>query len=103
MKAAGQTARAVTFHEIEAWAGAALPRSAYAHRAWWSNNFSNDTNVLKPWELAGFSASDVDMQMRSLFLRLKAEGAIPLPRHPLRSVLKGTLRLRVRHDRLEPR
>jgi hypothetical protein len=91
MTAAGQTARAVTFHEIEAWAGTPLPRSAYAYRAWWSNNSSNDTNVSKPWEQAGFVATDVDMAMRSLFLRLKTDA--PQPRHPLRGALKGTIRI----------
>jgi len=92
MDAAGQTARAVTFHEIEVWAGTRLPRSAYAYRAWWSNNSGNDSNVSKPWELAGFIATDVDMAMRSLFLR-RPSVAPPRPRHPLRGVLKGTIQL----------
>lgn len=91
MAATGQTARAVTFHEIEAWAGTRLPRSAYAYRAWWSNNAGNDSNVSKPWELAGFLATDVDMEMRTLFLRRAGEPPPP-PRHPLRGALKGMIR-----------
>jgi hypothetical protein len=92
MRAVGQTARPVTFHEIEAWAGMPLPRSAFTYRAWWSNNSGNDSNVQKPWELAGFIATDVDMPLRSLFLRLKADAPPPL-RHPLRGALKGTIRI----------
>lgn len=92
MRAAGHTARPVTFHEIEAWAGQPLPRSAFIYRAWWSNNSGNDSNVLKPWELAGFIATDVDMPLRSLFLRLKP-GAAAAPHHPLRGALKGTIRI----------
>ncbi len=96
MTASGQTARAVTFHEIEAWAGRPLPRSAYAYRAWWSNNSANDSNVRKPWEYAGFIATDVDMPLRSLFLRLKPDAA-PTPHHPLRGALKGTIRIATDH------
>ncbi len=58
----------MTFGQIERIIGAKLPASAYSHRAWWSNNPSN--NVMTHfWLAAGFKTEDVNMTGRSLVFR----------------------------------
>jgi hypothetical protein len=50
----------VSFHEVEAVLGFALPPSARTHPAWWSNN--RGTNVaVKAWRDAGWRTSRVDI------------------------------------------
>lgn len=50
----------LTFPEVEAVLGFALPPSARAHPAWWSNN--RGTNVaVKAWRDAGWRTSRVDI------------------------------------------
>lgn len=71
----GSPAGLATFNQIEEWAGMPLPPSAYKHRAWWSNNDGNFSNSLKPWDLARLSTADVDMQKKTVWLRLSTKDA----------------------------
>jgi hypothetical protein len=98
-----QRAREVplTFREIEKITGAKLPPKAQHHRAWWSNNPSNNV-MTKVWLNAGFESAQVDMAARRLVFRrvIKAseisggfaEAAKPYAtkdgRHPLCGALK---------------
>jgi hypothetical protein len=50
----------MSFHEIEQVLGFALPSSAWRHRAWWSNNASNNV-MTHAWLDAGYATEDVDM------------------------------------------
>ena len=59
---------AMTFGEVEAVIGARLPPSAYRHRAWWSNNPSNNT-CTRAWLDAGYETTEVDMKNRTLSFR----------------------------------
>lgn len=58
----------MTFAEIEKVIGRALPEKASGHRAWWSNNPSNNV-MTKAWLAAGFVTERVDMGSRRLVFR----------------------------------
>ncbi len=92
----------LTFTEIEKITGVKLPPKAQHHRAWWSNNASNNV-MTKVWLDAGFESTKVDMSARKLVFRRAAKGSeanggfaesAPKPyatrdgRHPLRGALK---------------
>ena len=53
------------FGELEKILGFELPSSARQHRAWWSNNGSNNV-MTKAWLSAGFRTRDVDMENERL-------------------------------------
>ncbi len=92
----------MTFEDIERVTGATLPPKAQFHRAWWSNNPSNNV-MTKVWLEAGFQTEQVDMAARKLVFRRVGEvnairsgssGPAPRPprlgkRHPLFGALKG--------------
>ena len=59
---------AMTFGKVEATIDAPLPPSAYRHRAWWSNNPSNNT-CTRAWLDAGYETTEVDMKSRTLSFR----------------------------------
>jgi hypothetical protein len=96
----------LTFTEIEKITGVKLPPKAQHHRAWWSNNASNNV-MTKVWLDAGFESTQVDMSARKLVFRRVAKvsdkgsnansgfaESAPKPyatkdgRHPLRGALK---------------
>jgi hypothetical protein len=91
-----QTARsasvAMTFAEIEAVLGFALPPSSQRHRAWWSNNASNSA-ITRAWLEAGFQTEQVDLGRGRLVFRRTSAGAAGAKsgRHPLFGSMKGTV------------
>lgn len=58
----------MTFAEIEKIIGRNLPEKASGHRAWWSNNPSNNV-MTKSWLAAGYQTERVDMASRRLVFR----------------------------------
>jgi len=58
----------MTFGEIERVIGNRLPPAARAHRAWWSNNPSNNV-MTKSWLAAGFVSERVDLAGERLVFR----------------------------------
>ncbi len=56
------------FSDIERVIGAKLPRSADTHRAYWSNNASNNV-MTRAWLAAGFRSEQVDLAGRKLVFR----------------------------------
>ncbi len=59
----------MSFAEIEQVLGAKLPPAAHAHRAWWSNNPSNNV-MTRSWLAAGYATERVDMASeRLVFVR----------------------------------
>ena len=95
----------VTFREIEQITGVKLPPKAQHHRAWWSNNPSNNV-MTKVWLEAGFESAQVDMSARKLvFRRVGKAPPAPTPqsamkpyatkdgRHPIFGALKDITRL----------
>jgi hypothetical protein len=63
----------MTFRDIEGVLGRPLPRSARTHRAWWSNNGSNNV-MTREWLAAGRITENVDMgSERVTFVRKAPE------------------------------
>ncbi len=104
----------MTFGDIERVTGAALPPKAQFHRAWWSNNPSNNV-MTKVWLDAGFQTEQVDMAARKLVFRRVSEATpsgpeapatSPAPglgkRHPLFGALKGFVRIMPGTDLTKP-
>lgn len=77
----------MTFVEIEKVTGVKLPPKAQHHRAWWSNNPSNNV-MTKVWLGAGFQTEQVDMASRKLVFKRKQGGAA-LPPAPSRASNDG--------------
>ncbi|WEK50077.1 MAG: hypothetical protein P0Y66_20815 [Candidatus Kaistia colombiensis] len=68
----------MTFEEIEGILGFPLPPSQ-THRAWWSNNASNNV-MTKAWLAAGYETEQVDIEGRKLVFRRVAR--VPGLREP---------------------
>ena len=66
----------LTFREIEKITGVKLPPKAQHHRAWWSNNPSNNV-MTKVWLAAGYESAQVDMEGRKLVFRRVAKASQP--------------------------
>jgi hypothetical protein len=62
---------AMSFAEIERVLGTKLPPSASSHRAWWSNNPTNNV-MTKAWLEAGFQSEQVDLGGRKLVFKRAA-------------------------------
>jgi hypothetical protein len=62
------------FSEIEKIVGFRLPESARRHRAWWSNNGSNNV-MTKAWKAAGWETEQVDMEKQVLVFRRVMDSA----------------------------
>ena len=62
----------LTFREIEKITGVKLPPKAQHHRAWWSNNPSNNV-MTKVWLAAGYESTQVDMEAGKLVFRRVAK------------------------------
>jgi hypothetical protein len=107
----------VTFDEIERITGTKLPPKAQHHRAWWSNNPSNNV-MTKVWLEAGFQTEQVDLGARKLVFRRVRDRAGSAPsqvpasrapavtpgfgRHPLFGALKGLMRVARGTDLTKP-
>jgi hypothetical protein len=101
----------LTFNEIEKITGVKLPPKAQHHRAWWSNNASNNV-MTKVWLEAGYESARVDMTARKLVFRRVAKaateerkppsGAKKGERHPIFGALKDITRLVPGVDLTEP-
>jgi hypothetical protein len=104
----------LTFREIEKITGVKLPPKAQHHRAWWSNNASNNV-MTKVWLAAGYESTQVDMEGRKLvFRRVASTPAEPTRqqtlkpyatkdgRHPGFGALKGMIRIPPGVDLTEP-
>ena len=53
-----------TFAQIEAKLGFTLPKSAYDHRAWWSNQQGPGHSQKEAWQAAGWETRDVDLHRK---------------------------------------
>lgn len=99
----------MTFDEIERVTGVKLPPKAQHHRAWWSNNASNNV-MTKVWLEAGYESAQVDMEGRKLVFRRAgtphASAETPPKRkgdrHPIFGALKDITRLAPGVDLTEP-
>lgn len=58
----------MTFEKIEGVVGVKLPPSAYNHRAWWSNNPTNNV-MTNAWLKAGYKTASVNMEGQKLVFK----------------------------------
>ena len=68
LSAKRQTSILMTFEKIEGVLGTKLPPSAYNHRAWWSNNPTNNV-MTHAWLRAGYKTASVDMEGQKLMFK----------------------------------
>ena len=103
----------MSFAQIERIIGTKLPPKAQHHRAWWSNNPTNNV-MTKAWLDAGFKSAHVDIERRALVFQKigaaatstkddAADGrAAVSSRHPLFGWMKGTVTIAPGVDLTEP-
>jgi hypothetical protein len=89
------------FAEIEEIIGAKLPPAAHRHRAWWSNNPSNNV-MTRSWLTAGYVSERVDIATERVVFRRRSDRTPPAslggaPRagflDRVRTQLKGTAKV----------
>ncbi len=73
----------MSFRDIEDLIGFSLPPSAHKHRAWWSNNASNNV-MAHAWKDAGYRSARVDMAGETLVFERCAS---PRPNAPVTASL----------------
>jgi len=73
----GGSGHRMTFNEIERILGFKLPKSAYQHEAWWSNNATGHSHSLA-WMKFGWRTEAVDLAARKVTFQRKPES----PRSP---------------------
>lgn len=61
----GGTAHRMSFSEIERILGFKLPKSAYRHEAWWSNNATGHSHA-NAWLKSGWRTEAVDLTARKV-------------------------------------
>jgi hypothetical protein len=101
----------LTFNQIEKITGVKLPPKAQHHRAWWSNNASNNV-MTKVWLEAGYESTQVDLSARKLVFRRIGKAGTPenlapsagkkSERHPLFGALKEVTLIPPGVDLTEP-
>lgn len=72
---ADRAVRRMSFKEIEGILGFKLPKSAYEHEAWWSNNATGHSHA-RAWLELGWRTEAVDLAGRKVTFRRSAQ---PLP------------------------
>ena len=80
----GQEKRAahrMSFGEIESVLGFKLPKSAYKHEAWWSNNETGHSHA-RAWLKFGWRTEAVDLAKRQVTFRRSLSDASPQTRDP---------------------
>lgn len=106
LRSRGTSEIAMSFSDIERIVGHPLPASAHRHRAWWSNNTSNNV-MTKAWVDAGYCTAQVDLaEERLIFRRVDSVQLHERPqlqkRHPLFGALKGMMRIEPGTDLAAP-
>ena len=95
------------FSEVEEVLGFALPRSAYAYPAWWSNDATGHSHS-RSWLEAGWKTKDVDLQNQQVTF-VKQQGGMQararharLPGRSLHGALKGVVQMVAGTDLTQP-
>jgi hypothetical protein len=84
--------RRMSFAEIERILGFKLPKSAYEHEAWWSNNATGHSHA-RAWLLAGWRTEDVDLAGRKVTFQRSTKSPIPttVPKRDPWGCMAGTV------------
>jgi hypothetical protein len=70
----GGSAHRMSFGEIERILGFKLPKSAYAHEAWWSNNATGHSHA-NAWIKFGWRTEAVDLKSRKVTFQRSTEAS----------------------------
>jgi hypothetical protein len=73
--------RRMSFAQIERVLGFKLPKSAYTHEAWWSNNATGHSHA-QTWLSAGWRTEDVDLRHQKVTFRLTSKPSEQRKRDP---------------------
>ena len=65
LSSGSSSSRRMSFEQIERILGFKLPKSAYGHEAWWSNNATGHSHA-RAWLAAGWRTRDVDIESRKV-------------------------------------
>jgi hypothetical protein len=71
----------MTFGEIERILGFKLPKSAYKHEAWWSNNAAGHSHA-RAWLAAGWRTQDVDLAGRRVTFQRSVQAPLSVMPSP---------------------
>ena len=71
----------LTFAEIERILGFKLPKSAYEHKEWWSNNATGHSHA-KAWLEAGWRKQELDLDARKVTFKRLDKAEKPPKRDP---------------------
>jgi hypothetical protein len=89
----GGAAHRMSFSEIERILGFKLPKSAYEHEAWWSNNATGHSHA-RAWIKFGWRTESVDLAGRKVtFQRLAQTNADVGPKRDPWGCMAGTITL----------
>jgi hypothetical protein len=72
------TAHRLSFSKIEGLLGFKLPKSAYEHEAWWSNNATGHSHA-RAWLKFGWRTEAVDLAARKVTFRRRAPSPSTTP------------------------
>lgn len=90
------------FDEIARVIGQPLPRSAYQHREWWSNNPTGHSHA-RAWVDAGWRSEQVDMEDQTLvFRRVAAEQTAPVEDYDPWGAMRGSVTVQPGWDLTRP-
>lgn len=88
LSSVGGAAHRMSFAEIERVLGFKLPKSAYQHEAWWSNNATGHSHA-QAWLKCGWRTEAVDLAARKVtFLR---KGGADAPNNDPWGCMAGTI------------
>jgi hypothetical protein len=71
----------LNFAEIERVLGFKLPKSAYEHEAWWSNNTTGHSHA-RAWLKAGWRTQDLDLAGRKVTFQRSVQSPLPATPSP---------------------
>jgi hypothetical protein len=86
----GGTVHRMSFREIEQILGFKLPKSAYEHEAWWSNNATGHSHA-RAWMKFGWRTQAVDLTGRKVTFALARPGAALPPKRDPWGCMAGTI------------
>lgn len=84
----GDVACRMSFSEIERILGFKLPKSAYQHEAWWSNNATGHSHA-RAWLQSGWRTEAVDLAARKVTFHRR--DAAPAPKRDPWGCMAGTI------------
>jgi len=73
-----RTVHRLNFSEIERILGFKLPKSAYQHEAWWSNNATGHSHA-RTWLKLGWRTEEVDLSSRKVTFRHLSQTSASAP------------------------